>query len=102
NPKFIIMNNNVWDRGDTRGLPGEQYVDGVSIEHPKLGAQPWHKNYAQKAFSDLGHRRVLVVARTTADARLWSGVPGVSHVSDQIYYGNPTSPPVGFTPLSVP
>ncbi|MET0657634.1 MAG: hypothetical protein ABW110_05685, partial [Steroidobacteraceae bacterium] len=99
NPKFIIMNNNVWDRGDTRGLTGEQYVDGVSIEHPQLGGPPWHKNYAQKAFSDLGHRRVLVIARNTADARLWSSVPGVSHVSDQMYYGYPTLPPVGFDPL---
>ncbi|HKQ81267.1 MAG TPA: hypothetical protein VJS42_03650 [Steroidobacteraceae bacterium] len=99
NPDFILMNNNVWDRGDTRGLPGEKYVDGVAIEHPKLGVQPWHKNYAQKTFSNIGHRRVLVIARTTADAKLWSAVSGVTHVSDQMYYGYPTPPPVAFKPL---
>ena len=99
NPNFILINNNVWDRGDTRGLPGEQYVDGVVIEHPELGLQPWHKKYAQKPFSNLGHRRLLVIGRTTDDARLWSGVPGVSHVSDQMYYGHPTVPPVSFNAL---
>ncbi|MET0657844.1 MAG: hypothetical protein ABW110_06765 [Steroidobacteraceae bacterium] len=99
NPKFIIMNNNVWDRGDTRGLPGERYVDGVTIEHPRLGVPAWHKNYAQKTFSNIGHRRVLVIARSTADAKLWSAVSGVTHVSDQMYYGYPTPPPVPFKPL---
>ncbi|HSC07030.1 MAG TPA: hypothetical protein VLD59_09415, partial [Steroidobacteraceae bacterium] len=29
NPRFIILNNSVWDRGDSRGLAGERYVDGV-------------------------------------------------------------------------
>ncbi|HKQ80731.1 MAG TPA: hypothetical protein VJS42_00925 [Steroidobacteraceae bacterium] len=100
NPKFIIMNNNVWDRGDTRGLPGEKYVDGVSIEHPKLGAPAWHKNYASKPFGSLGHRRVLVIARDATDARLWaSTVPKVTHVSSQMYYGYPTVPAVSFKPL---
>jgi hypothetical protein len=99
NPGFIIINNNVWDRGDTRGLAGEQYVDGVTIEHPQSGVQSWHKNYVQKPFSNLGHRRVLVIAGTTDEARLWSGVPGVSHVSDQVYYGHPTVPPVSFNAL---
>ncbi|MET0984072.1 MAG: hypothetical protein ABW034_01565 [Steroidobacteraceae bacterium] len=99
NPNFIIINNNVWDRGDTRGFAAEQYVDGVIIEHPVPGLQPWHKDYVQRPFSDLGHRRVLVIARTAEDARLWSGVPGVSHVSDQMYYGHPSVPPVSFNAL---
>jgi hypothetical protein len=101
NPKFIIMNNNVWDRGDTRGLAGEKYVSGVSIEHPKLGVQPWHKAYASKKFGSVGHRRVLVIARDAADAKKWSStVPGVTHVSSQMYYGYPTVPPVGFKQLT--
>lgn len=100
NPDFVIINNNVWDRGDTRGLPGEKYVAGVAIEHPKLGVPLWHKNYASKPFGAVGHRRVLVIARDATDARKWSStVPGVTHVSSQMYYGYPTVPPVGFKPL---
>jgi hypothetical protein len=100
NPKFIIVNNNVWDRGDARGLAGEKYVSGVTIEHPKLGVPPWHKNYANKKFSNIGHRRVIVIARNKADAQKWAKVPGVTHVSDQMYYGHPTPPPVGFKQLT--
>ncbi|MET0986419.1 MAG: hypothetical protein ABW034_13525 [Steroidobacteraceae bacterium] len=101
NPNFVIMNNNVWDRGDTRGLPGEKYVAGVSIEHPKLGVPTWHKNYASKTFGNVGHRRVLVIARDATDARKWSSlVPGVTHVSSQMYYGYPTAPAVAFRALT--
>ena len=101
NPNFIIINNNVWDRGDTRGLPGERYVAGVSIEHPKLGVPAWHRNYASKSFGPVGHRRVLVIARDATDARKWSStVPGVTHVSSQMSYGYPTVPPVGFKALT--
>lgn len=99
-PDFIIMNNNVWDRGDTRGLTGERYVDGVSIEHPKAGAPLWHQNYAKKAFGDNRHRRVLVIARDAADARLWATKTGVSHVSSQMYYGYPTVPAIAFKTLT--
>ncbi|HKQ83817.1 MAG TPA: hypothetical protein VJS42_16610 [Steroidobacteraceae bacterium] len=100
NPNFIIVNNNVWDRGDTRGLAGEKYVAGVTIEHPRLGVPPWQKRYAQKAFGNVGHRRLIVMARNKADAQAWAKVPGVTHVSDQMYYGYPTPPPVGFRPLT--
>ena len=101
NPDFIIVNNNVWDRGDTRGLAGEQYVAGVAIEHPALGVPAWHKAYASKAFGNVGHRRVLVIARDATDAKKWSStVPGVTHVSSQTYYGYPTVPPVPFKALT--
>jgi hypothetical protein len=93
-PNFIIVNNNVWDRGDTRGLAGEKYVSGVSIEHPKPGVPAWQKKYAQKRFG-AEPRRVIVIARNKADAKAWAKVPGVTHVSDQMYYGYPTPPPVG-------
>lgn len=100
NPRFIIMSNNMWDRGDSLGLPGEAYVDGVCIEHHPASEQ-WSVNYAGRSFSDLGHRRVLVIARGTQDALAWAQVPGVTHVSDQwaSQYGHPNPPILPFVPL---
>jgi hypothetical protein len=103
NPNFIVINNNLWSRSDksTRGLPGEKYVDGVSIEHPGT-LNAFHVNYAGKAFSTLGHRRVLVISKDATLARQWAGVKGVTHVSSQgvSHYGYPTVPPVGFRALN--
>lgn len=100
NPNFILINNNIWDRGDSRGLPGEQYVDGVSIEHPTLWLTQYHRNYVAHNFGNLGHRRVLVIARSADEARAWAGVKGVTHVSSQMTYPYPTVPPVSFTRLT--
>jgi hypothetical protein len=99
-PDFIIVNNNVWDRGDQRGSAGERYVDGIMLEHPKAGS-PWHIKNAGKPFGDLGHRRVLVIARDKDSAQEWAKVRGVTHVSDQATseYGHPNAPPVPFQPL---
>jgi hypothetical protein len=98
NPYFIIVNNNVWDRGDSRGLAGERYVDGVVLEHPKAGSA-WHVKYAGKAFGDLGQRRVLVIANSRSEAQQWIKVPGVTHVSDQTtaQYKFPNPPAVPFS-----
>lgn len=102
NPFFIIVNNNVWDRGDKNliGFGGEKFVDGVMIEHPKVGSA-WHQKYAGKAFSNLGQRRVLIMANTQEEARTWAKVPGVTHVSGQTssQYGYPLVPAVPFTYL---
>jgi hypothetical protein len=100
-PDFIVINNNVWDRGDTRGLPGEQYVDGIAIEHPRP-LSPWHVKYIAKPFGNLGHRRTLVIANTTTDARAWAAVKGVTHVTDQktSEYGYPKPPSVPFQALT--
>lgn len=95
NPFFIIVNNNVWERGDTRGYAGERHVDGVMLEHPKAGSA-WHINYAKKPFGNLGQRRVLVVGNNKAEAQQWAKIPGVTHVSDQVTYVYPTPPPVTF------
>lgn len=95
-PTFIIVNNNVWDRGDSRGFAGERYVDGVAIEHPKLGVPDWHRRYVSRTFGDLGQRRVIVIARNTDEAKAWLRVPGVTHVSDQMQYAHPSPPPVEF------
>jgi hypothetical protein len=95
NPRFLIVTNGFWDRGDERGFAGEQYVDGVMLEHSRF--DEWHKRYAGRAFSDLGHRRVLVIARNAEDAQLWARLPGVTHVSDQEKYEAPNKPPVPFS-----
>ncbi len=99
NPYFIIVNNNVWDRGDGNkvGLGGEKYVDGIMLEHPKLGSA-WHKKYVNKKFGNLGQRRVLVIANSKYEAQQWAKVPGVTHVSGQTtaQYKFPLAPPVSF------
>ncbi|HVF18094.1 MAG TPA: hypothetical protein VNA21_14335 [Steroidobacteraceae bacterium] len=99
NPMFIVVNNNVWKRnGDERGQPGERYVDGIMLEHHKYSST-WHKNYISRKFSDLGQRRVFVIANSTSEALLWAKVPGVTHVSDQksSQYRYPNLPVVPFS-----
>jgi hypothetical protein len=99
NPFFIIVNNNMWHRnGDSRAQAGERYVDGIMFEHHKYSST-WHKNYANRKFSDLGQRRVLVIANSTSEALLWAKVPGVTHVSNQSnsQYKYPTMPVLPFS-----
>jgi hypothetical protein len=100
NPYFLIINNNVWDRGDARGLAGEKYVDGVMLEHAKASSK-WHHKYAAKKFGNLGQRRLLILAYGTAEARAWAKIPGVTHVSDQTtpQYRHPNKPMVPFSYL---
>jgi hypothetical protein len=100
-PKFIIVSNNVWEAGTTRALEGERYLDGVVLEHPKP-LSPWHVKYAGRPFGNLGHRRVLVIANTKADAQAWAKVKGVTHVSDQTsaQYKHPNKPAVSFQKLT--
>ena len=100
NPNFIVMVNNVWAGNGTLGTPGEKYVDGVSIEGHKYNA--YHLNYIKKPFSNLGHKRTLVITRTTADAKLWasSGVPTFVTAQTAAQYGYPLSPVTSFKPLN--
>lgn len=99
NPRFIIVNNNIWQGNGTLGRAGEPYVDGVCLEHhPATSA--FHRNEAGRTFGNLGHRRVLIIAESTADAQAWADVQGVTHVSDQQRYGVPSPPPVGFNRLT--
>jgi hypothetical protein len=98
NPKFIVVNNSLWDRGDAAGFAGEQYVDGVVLEHPPLNE--FHEKYAGRPFGNLGHRRVLVIARNTEDALRWAAVPGVTNVTDERKYGHPDLPLVSSVPLN--
>lgn len=101
NPDFIIVSNNVWGVTvpNTNALAGEKYVDGIGLEHPTLYLTAYHRAQAGHAFSNLGHRRVLVIARSTTEARDWAAVKGVTHVSNQTSYKYPTVPPVGFKTL---
>jgi hypothetical protein len=97
-PTFLIINNNVWNRGsstDHRADAGEKYVDGVMLEHPPVDSA-YHINYAKKAFGNLGQRRVIVVARSAADAKTWAARSGVTHVSPQVDYRYPPTPVVSF------
>jgi hypothetical protein len=102
NPNFLIISNNVWGVSvpNTNALAGEKYVDGIALEHPTLYLTPYHKAQVGHAFSNLGHRRVYVIARSTAEARDWAAVKGVTHVSNQITYKYPTSPVVSFKALT--
>lgn len=100
NPNFLLVSNNVWDRGDSRGYAGEKYVDGIALEHPTRWLKPYHKAQVGRKFGNLGQRRVLVIARDTAEARAWAAVPGVTHVSNQMTYKYPTAPPVAFKALN--
>jgi hypothetical protein len=102
NPNFIIVSNNVWGVTvpNTNPLSAEKYVDGIALEHPTLYLTPYHRAQVGHAFSNLGHRRVMVIARTTSEARDWAAVKGVTHVSNQLTYKYPTVPPVGFRDLN--
>jgi hypothetical protein len=96
NPKFLLISNNLWDRGDPKGFDGEKYVDGIVLEHTALN--DYHKRYAGRQFGGPGHRRVLVIARTEADAMEWAKVPGVTHITYQPKYDHPGKPLVPFSP----
>ena len=95
NPNFLIINNGLWDRSGNdplhKGNEGQQYVDGVVLEH--VTDSTYHEAYVSKVFSDLGHRRVLVIASTGDEARHWATVQGVTNVSGQTDYGHGEAPP---------
>lgn len=107
NPRFIIVNNNVWDVPELvpQGIDvrdAEQYVDGICIEHHAPDSA-FHVRVAGKPYGNLGHRRVIAVALSTADAQEWATVQGVTHVSDQhgaSGYSAVSPPPVGFNRLT--
>lgn len=99
NPKFIIVTNNLWDRGDSLGVEGERYVDGVELEHPLM--DEYHRKYAARPFSDLGHKRLLVIAKNSPEEAVeWSKVPGVTHVTFQQKYDHPGKPLTEFRALN--
>jgi hypothetical protein len=125
NPQFIVVNNNNWDNNftgltpkSTLGVVGEQYVDGIAIEH-KLSTEEPQRRFANRDYSNLHHRRVIVIARPTdtstaakkeetrmAEERAWRNVDGVTHTTSQLSYGfapaptTPTPPTKTFTRLT--
>jgi hypothetical protein len=64
------------------------------------GAQRLSPQVRRPPFGDLGHRRVLVIARSTEDARAWAHVPGVTNVTDERTYAHPGEPLVPFTAVT--
>ncbi len=101
NPRFIVVTNAKWMGlgANERGQPGERYVDGVGLEHHSL-SNTWHKAYAGRTFSNLGHRRVLAIGNNAAEAQGWMNIQGVTHASSQQSYVQVTSPPVAFHRLT--
>jgi hypothetical protein len=100
NPRFIIVNNNIWDLvvpGDTRGAAGEQYVDGVVLEHHAHDSA-YHVAYAGRAFGDLGHRRVIAISMADdgTDAAGWANVQGITNVVKQNSYSVMEAPTLPF------
>jgi hypothetical protein len=102
NPNFIIVNNNVWDRsdGNTRGLVAQKYVDGITLEHPTCCVKSYHVAIAKRTYSNLGHRRVMVIATSPAEARQWATIPGVTHVTYATNYAYPPAPVISFKALT--
>jgi len=99
NPRFIVVTNNVWDVSGTAGTTAEPYVDGIMLEHHSP-TSAYHQAVAAKPYSNLGHRRVVAIATSTADAQAWAGVQGITHVSDQTDYSAVSTPPVDFHRLT--
>lgn len=107
NPHLIYITNGIWDQNNGIALAAEKSVDGVMLEHhsPYSGdgssTNPignYNTMYAGKTFGNL-RKRVLIAARNTAEALIWKDIPGVTHVSDQASYMNPTPPPIPATRL---
>jgi hypothetical protein len=102
NPNFLIVNNNVWQRtgGNTRGFAAHPYIDGVGIEHHPVN--DFHVNYIKKAFSNLGHRRILIIAKDKTNALAWNKVAAATHVAGQsaAQYGYPLVPYLSFRDLN--
>lgn len=77
-PSFIVMTNNLWGEKQDLSRAGEQYIDGIAIEHHAPNA---HKQEIAGRPYGGPNRRVLAIART-GEAGLWVNVPGVTHISD--------------------
>ena len=102
NPKFIIVTNGTWDRGDgnNAGNEAEKYIDGIMIEH-HASTSSYHRALAKRAFGSGTQRRLLIIANNQAEALKWAEAPGVTHVSGQTseQYKNPT--PLYFQPWAL-
>jgi hypothetical protein len=109
NPKFIIVNNNNWEGADgpvVNGTDGEPYVDGIAREHHLSTEAPQTRLAAKTTYSDLGHRRVIIIANSPAEELAWRNKQGVTHVTSQPTYAyappptQPVAPAKTFTRLT--
>jgi hypothetical protein len=69
----------------------------VMLEHAK--PNKYKMEYATHRFGDGRHRRVLVMANSEEEAKIWADAPGVTHVAFQTKYDHPGKPLVPFTKL---
>jgi hypothetical protein len=90
---FLLVSNSVWFRADkpAEAALGEQYVNGVCIEHHASNST-WHRKFSGK------NRRVCVIANSQTEAVAWAYAPGVTHVSGQTtpQYSNALALPFAF------
>lgn len=97
----IIVNNNVWNDAGITGLgtPGQQYVNGVCLEHHAAfasGAPSANAAYARDATFGRLPRHILSIGVSTADAIQWQLIPNVTEISDQASYVSVSTPPIPF------
>jgi hypothetical protein len=109
-PNYKLVANNIFDDADpvlrARYRTGEQYIDGVMIEHHSPDA---HKlAIAARPYRGIPYmRRVFVIGKTKADNAGWIAAPGVTHYSDAFNdrpdpYARVRPPIAGFQPLPLP
>ena len=92
-PSFGIMCNNIWRLPPAHpaasiAAEGDQYCDGVCLEHPPeptTGVSAFHAGYAGRTFGG-PQRRMVVVLQTMEAAKRWVDVYGITHVGCQADY----------------
>jgi hypothetical protein len=90
NKDFLLVPNNLWDRGDGNqaGYEGELYSDALVLEH-HLATSAYHRNYASRTLRPGRMKYGLIISNTEEDAAAWAKVPGVTHVCAQRTYEYP-------------
>ena len=98
NPNFIVITNNSGIAA-TRAVSPANNTWMAWCSNTRRSV-PITRTTPAGTFSDLGHRRVLVIARNDEEAMEWSHVPGVTHVASQHEYSHPGPPLLPFTALT--
>lgn len=97
NPRFILVNNNVWTGNGPLGEQGENNVNGVCLENHLPDPASATGLYASRKFSGMWPRIVMSISRpptyTVADAQKWAQISGITHVVFQSNYTGPVPAP---------
>jgi len=106
NPFFDIVHNNIWQPdAKTPSIGGEQYANGVCIEHKfatSNGGPSFHAKYVGRQFAAGVTTRNLIIANSPADAANWAKVPGATHICAQAQYAKVEPSLVGYQDLRLP